>query len=290
MNVKKNWLVSWVLKNKKKTAIIGGSLILAIIVVIINFLYFSHNAIAFQLLGALSITLALGPSLSISYSEYSTARDIETSFPLFLTDVVDGVRASMTLPIAMKSAAKHDYGKLNSTVRQMAAQMDWGVPFDDVLKAFADTSGTPVIKRTVATVIETHRSGGNIVDVLQAVSGAILEVNKIKKERASHIYGQMITGYTIFFVFLGVLIGLQKFLLPSLSSLGGGLESGGLSGEMNAASYDLMFTAMIIIQGTFSGLAIGKMAEGSLFGGLKHSVALVSIGYGAWVTAAAIHM
>ncbi len=289
MNVKKTWIINWVLKNKKKTAIIGGSLVLAIIVVVINFVYFSQSALAFQLLGVLSVALALGPSLSISYSEYSSAREIETKFPLFLTDVVDGVRAGMTLPIAMKSAAKHDYGKLNRTVRLMSSQMDWGVPFDDVLKAFAETSGTPVIKRTVATIIETHRSGGNIVDVLQAVSGAILEVNKIKKERASHIYGQMITGYTIFFVFLGVLIGLQKFLLPSLSGLGSGLE-GGLAGEMNASIYDLMFTAMIIIQGTFSGLAIGKMAEGSLFGGLKHSVALVTIGYGAWVTAAAIPM
>lgn len=287
MVLKKKGLVNWVLRNKKKTAVIGGSLIAATIVTAINFVYFTHSAIAFQILGSLAVLLALGPSLTISYSEYSTSRELETKFPLYITDVVDGVRAGMTLPIAMKAAAKHDYDKLNPSVRQMAAQMDWGVPFDDVLRAFSESAGTPLIRRTVATIIETHRSGGNIVEVLQAISGAILEVNKIKSERASHIYGQMITGYTIFFVFLAVLIGLQKFLLPSLSGLGGSLE-GGLSGNVNAGLYDLMFTAMIIIQGTFSGLAIGKMAEGSIFGGLKHSVALVSIGYGAWVAAGAL--
>ncbi|MBI4168118.1 MAG: type II secretion system F family protein [Candidatus Aenigmarchaeota archaeon] len=286
MPLKKKGLINWVLRNKKKTAIIGGSLIAALIVTAINFLYFTHNATIFQVLGSLAVFLSLGPPLATSYSEYSRAREIENIFPLYITDVVDGVRAGMTLPIAMKAAAKHDYGKLNKSVRQMSAQMDWGVPFDDVLRAFSESAGTPLIKRTVATIIETHRSGGNIVEVLQAISGAILEVNKIKSERASHIYGQMITGYTIFFVFLAVLIGLQKFLLPSLSGLGGSLE-GGLSSNTNAALYDLMFASMIIIQGTFSGLAIGKMAEGSLFGGLKHSVALVSIGYGAWVAAGA---
>ncbi|MBI1971727.1 MAG: type II secretion system F family protein [Candidatus Aenigmarchaeota archaeon] len=284
MVLKKKGLLNWIFRNKKRTAVIGASLAAAIVVTGINLLYFTHDPLIFQLLGSLAVAMSLGPSLLISYSEYSTAREIETKFPLYITDVVDGVRAGMTLPIAMKAAAKHDYGRLNPSVRQMSAQMDWGVPFDDVLRSFSESAGTPLIRRTVATIIETHRSGGNIVEVLQAVSGAIIEVNKIKSERASHIYGQMITGYTIFFVFLAVLIGLQKFLLPSLSGLGGGLE-GGLSGEVNSGLYDLMFTAMIIIQGTFSGLAIGKMAEGSLFGGLKHSVALVTIGYGAWVAA-----
>ena len=275
------------MRNKKKTAIIAVSVLIAGIVAVINFLYFAHNPMVFQALGMLTVALALGPSLSISYSEYSSTREVETMFPLYLGDVVDGVRAGMTLPIAMKTAAKHDYGRLNPSVRQMAAQMDWGVPFDDVLKAFAESVGTALIKRTVATIIETHRSGGNIVDVLQAISGAIIEVNVIKKERASHIYGQMITGYTIFFVFLGVLIGLQKFLLPSLSGLGGSLE-GGLSSNVDSGLYDLMFSAMIVIQGTFSGIAIGKMAEGSVFGGVKHSVALVSIGYSAWVASGAL--
>ncbi|MBI4176806.1 MAG: type II secretion system F family protein [Candidatus Aenigmarchaeota archaeon] len=287
MVLKKKGLVNWILRNKKKTAVIGTSLVTAMIITAINFLYFTHDATIFQILGSLAVLLSLGPSLTISYSEYSRSREIETVFPMYITDVVDGVRAGMTLPIAMKAAAKHDYGKLNPSIRQMAAQMDWGVPFDDVLRAFSETVGTPLIRRTVATIIETHRSGGNIVEVLQAVSGAVLEVNKIKSERASHIYGQMITGYTIFFVFLAVLIGLQKFLLPSLSGLGGSLE-GGISGNVSSGLYDLMFTAMIIIQGTFSGLAIGKMAEGSIFGGLKHSVALVSIGYGAWVAAGAV--
>ncbi len=287
MVLKKAGIINWILRNKKKTAIIGGSLVVATIVTAINLIYFTKDTVIFQLLGSLAVLLALGPSLAISYSEYSRARAIETEFPLYITDVVDGVRAGMTLPIAMKAASKHDYDKLNSHVRQMSAQMDWGVPFDDVLRAFAESVGTPLIRRTVATIIETHRSGGNIVEVLQAISGAILEVNRIKSERASHIYGQMITGYTIFFVFLAVLIGLQKFLLPSLSGLGGGLE-GGLSGDVNKNLYDLMFTAMIVIQGGFSGLAIGKMAEGSFFGGFKHSVALVSIGYGAWVAAGAI--
>ncbi|MFH1105988.1 MAG: type II secretion system F family protein [Candidatus Aenigmatarchaeota archaeon] len=274
---------------KERALIIAGSLVFAIILTYASLTYFAKNPIIFQILSILAVSSALGPSLYFRYSDYSRSIEIETKFPLFLTDVVDGVRAGMTLPQAMRAASKHDYGKLNAGVRQMNSQIDWGIPFDDVLKSFAEKSGTPVLKRTTTTIIETHRSGGNIVDVLNAVAGSIMEINRIKKERSSQIYGQMITGYTIFFIFLGVLIGLQKFLLPSLSGLGGSIE-GGISSPIGSELYENLFRMMIIIQGTFSGLAIGKMAEGSVFGGLKHSIALVAIGYGAWMASGAIPM
>ncbi len=274
---------------KERALIIAGSLLFAVVITYLSLTYFARDAVMFQMLGIIAVISALGPSLYFRYSDYSTSVEIETKFPMFLADVVDGVRAGMTLPQSIRSASKHDYGKLNSSVRQMTAQIDWGIPFDDVLKSFGEKSGTPVLKRTITTIIETHRSGGNIVDVLNAVAGSIMEINRIKKERSSQIYGQMITGYTIFFIFLGVLIGLQKFLLPSLSGLGGSME-GGISSPMGTELYENLFRVMIIIQGAFSGLAIGKMAEGSVFGGLKHAVALVAIGYGAWLAAGAIPM
>ena len=48
--------------------------------------------------------------------------------------------------------------------------------------------------------------------------------------------------------------------------------------ENLAGFYANIFRILIIIQGFFSGLVIGKLSEGSILSGLKHSIALVIIG------------
>ena len=88
----------------------------------------------------------------------------------------------------------------------------------------------------------------------------------------------MLTGYVIFFVFLGVMIGLQIFLIPALGTEGLAGDTGQNLDDLGGL-YERTFSNLIIIQALFSGLAIGKMAEGSLVAGMKHSLVLLTIGY-----------
>ena len=81
----------------------------------------------------------------------------------------------------------------------------------------------------------------------------------------------MINGYVIFFVFLGVMFGLSNFLIPAFQWQGGATGLGEV--------YSSIFKNLIVIQGLFAGLAIGKMAEGSIFAGIKHALVLVTVGY-----------
>ena len=89
----------------------------------------------------------------------------------------------------------------------------------------------------------------------------------------------MITGYIIFFVFLAVMLGLQQFLVPSLTQVSPiGVLTGGAGQEGLASEYKVVFRNLIIIQGLFAGLTVGKMAEGSMFAGIKHSLFMVFVG------------
>jgi pilus assembly protein TadC len=56
-------------------------------------------------------------------------------------------------------------------------------------------------------------------------------------------------------------------------------KAGFLFGDEVPLDYAYIFTVFIIIQGFFAGLATGKMAEGSLVAGFKHSMLLVFMGY-----------
>jgi flagellar protein FlaJ len=93
----------------------------------------------------------------------------------------------------------------------------------------------------------------------------------------------MMTGYIVFFVFLAVIVGLQKFLVPSLSQVSSeSIGLSGMGGSVNpniASEYSTIFRNLILIQGGFAGLAVGKMAEGSEVSGLKHSMFMMFIGF-----------
>jgi len=92
----------------------------------------------------------------------------------------------------------------------------------------------------------------------------------------------MMTGYIIFFIFIGILIIFKNYLLEELV----GFVSGGTVGvdyESLELIYSNAFQLLIIIEGFFSGLIVGKMAEGSMVAGLKHSFILLLVGYGAYL-------
>jgi flagellar protein FlaJ len=249
------------------------SVIIGMFLFLINFIY-----IKFTLLYIVSIALVLIGPIVIEYIRYKENKGIEENFPNFLRDVSENIHAGMTLPQAIKSTKTTDYGPLSPYVKKMAVQIDWGVPFDEILESFS-SKGTSVIRRTVSTIIETHKSGGKIAESLSAVGRSIMEINRIRKERASAIYSELVTGYVIFFVFLGIIVSLKSFLLPNMFVVASPELGITMTGSEIKVVFSEVFQWLILIQGFFSGLVIGKMSEGNLVAGLKHSLILLIVGY-----------
>ncbi len=247
----------------------------------------------FTLVNMVAASLFIVPAGLMQYERYRKVQEIEEKFPDFLRNIVEGLRGGMTLPLSITYAARNYYGALDPYVRQLSAQISWGVPFDTVLNNFSGQLKSRIISRSVSTINEAHRSGGNITDVLESVTRSTVEIEKIRRERASRISGQMMTGYIIFFVFIGVMIGMREFLLPALSwsENSTGEESWmAVSGQspINAEAYGTMFMHLAVIQGVFSGLAMGKLAYGSIGAGAKHSMIMSLLGYLGLVIAHAI--
>jgi flagellar protein FlaJ len=104
-----------------------------------------------------------------------------------------------------------------------------------------------------------------------------VEVQRLKAERVMYLYSQVTTGYIIFFVFLGVMIAMGKFLIPSLGTISvEGVTSAPKENLVN--EYKNLFRNLILIQGLFAGLSVGKMAEGKIISGVKHSLIMMIVG------------
>ncbi len=217
----------------------------------------------------------VSPIIFLRYSEHKKVRELEEIFPIFLRDFVESVRSGMTIPQALKALSSNDYKVLSPYVKKMAAQVDWGINVNKVLQNFAKESKSKVIGRIVSSVIETHTFGGNLTDTLEALGNTALEIERLRAERRLYLQSQMITGYVIFFVFLAVIIIMQKFLIPSLSQPKSPLEQ---KYEDLTERYKLLFQNLIIIQGFFAGLIVGKMSEGATIAGIKHSLFMICTG------------
>jgi hypothetical protein len=70
-------------------------------------------------------------------------------------------------------------------------------------------------------------------------------------------------------------------MISGIASVGT-LSTSGIStsgGDTTALDASQAFLYLLIIQGIFSGLTIGKLAEGSIKTGIKHSFALVALAF-----------
>lgn len=272
------WKFKFRIKNKMLILIIMNSILVGGILTI-NYLMLRESASLFSSINLIAMFIFIFPIIMIKYTEYKKLKELEELFPVFLRDFVGSIRGGMTIPHALKSITRNDYKGLNPYVRKMAAQLDWGIPVETVLMKFAKESRSKLIGRIISSVRESHRFGGNLADTLEALSNTAVEVEHLREERRLYLHSQMITGYIVFFVFLAVMIGLEKFLVPSLSEVSTGLPGAEVAPRVNLATeYNAIFRNLILIQGLFAGLSTGKMAEGAVIAGLKHSLFMMFIG------------
>ncbi len=213
------------------------------------------------------------------YSKRRKWKEIEEQFIIFMYDLTESINSGMTLPLALKYCSKRDYLSLSPYVNALAAQVDWGIPFKKALATFGEKTGSPVIKRAIATVIETYKVGGKISTTLNSVAQSLALIDKIKKERSGSVYSQVFTCYVIYFVFIAILVIMQVFLIPSMLPFEE-LAAGGATGVAAPLSmYTESFMGFIFIQGIFAGLVTGKLSEGSVLAGVKHSFLMTLVGY-----------
>ncbi|MCX6710767.1 MAG: type II secretion system F family protein [Candidatus Woesearchaeota archaeon] len=237
------------------------------------------------------------------FIENQRQKEIEEKFPEFVRNFVGAVSSGMSPSMAVISASKEDYGALTSNVQKLAHQIEWSVPFHKAIRRFADSTRSPIIRKAIATVIEAESYGGNIEDVLRSVTSSLMEVKKIRAERRASIHSQIMQSYVIFIVFIAIIIVIQNFLIPYMQSVSSRSISmfGSIGPSMtipNKAvisfssfqtfvisfsqwlrSLNGIFVMLALIQGLFAGLVIGKLAEGDIRYGVKHSLILMMLAF-----------
>ena len=217
---------------------------------------------------------AISPIAILDYVDYSWRKAVDEHLPDLFRSIVQAQEVGMTLPNALEEAAKRDYGPLTSELKRMTVQISWGSSFEEALLAFGRRVGTMLTQRTVPMIIEASRSGGRVEKVFDPMGKFIQTTILLEKERKTQTRPYIAIIYVALFVFLFTIVILFKTFFTNVEGIA--LFSVPTS---TPAELKRIFLHLTLVQGFFSGLVAGKMGEGSVSAGLKHSLVMMLLGF-----------
>lgn len=259
-------------KHEKKFAwFVSVSLAVAMIL----FAYFMFwGTVAFDEFVFFAVMVAVFPPAILNYVDYKWRKAVDEHLPDLFRSIVQAQETGMTLPQALEEASKRDYGPLTVELKKMTAQISWGMSFEEALLALGKRVNTVLMQRTVPMIIEASRSGGHVERVFDPMGKFIQTTLLLDKERRNQTRPYIAIIYVAFFVFLFTIILLFKSFFTSIE----GLPILGTV-VMTPEEIQRMFFHMTSIQAFFGGIVAGKMGEGTINAGLKHSLILLLCGY-----------
>jgi flagellar protein FlaJ len=263
----------------------------------------------------LSAFAIAGPIFFFKYMKTKEIKEMEEKFPFFLRDVIEALRSGSPLHTAVTMVSKYEYGKLSPEIKKMASQISWGMSFDKVIDQFAERVKVSKRLTVVSKIIkEAYLSGGDIISTFETVADNMTVLDDYEKERRSLLSQYIILMYIINFLFIGIVVGINRLMVPIFKvEAVGQLEMIGLQNPCTFCSqfscvfcdilqaistifnlgdirvlenmgsyYTSLFFLMAIIESIFCGLVAGEISEGSAIAGIKHSIIMVIITFGSF--------
>jgi flagellar protein FlaJ len=239
----------------------------------------------FFLIG-IAVLIGIFPFVFTAIKEVRETNEKEQMFLEFARNLVESVKTGTPVSKSIINLRNKSYGVLSPHIKKLANQISLGISLNHALKTLSQDVNNKTISRALTLIGQAERAGGNIGEILESVAEAVSMSDKLKKERKATISTLIVQGYIIFFVFIIIVLVMQYRILPMLSGIGGiGTEAAGFLGgaavgtPISPEELSSSFLYMLLVQGLFSGLTIGKLAEGSIKAGMKHSFTLMLISF-----------
>lgn len=255
------------------------ALTVGVILIGLDFIFLKSNPNLMYFLAVLIVLISLVPFVANVAFESKKQKEKEARFLEFARDLVENVKSGTPINKAIVNLKDRDYGSLTVHVQKLINQLALGIPLTTGLSNFASDSKSKVISRVVGLIAEAERSGGEIEHILDSVAESINQIEILKKQQQSAVYSLIVQGYIIFLVFILIVLVLQYYILPMTTGLGGGFTDLNSDIKINANPEDFSSSLLwlLVVQSLFAGVVIGKISEGNIKDGLKHSFILVSI-------------
>ena len=216
---------------------------------------------------ALIATVAVPSYFSIRYSR--ERHGLEAKLPDFIRDVAESRKIGLAPESSIEVLGDKNYGKLSKPVKKMGSQLSWGLPLGKVVSTFIASVNSWLTKVVGSLMLEVVDVGGGTVRSFSAMADFTAKINELESEKRS-----MLRPYIFVIYMAGILVVMTTFLmvyfLAETSNLPGGFH---VVSTIDPATVDSLLIAAVF-ESWVVGLVAGKMGEGSVADGFKHSFIL----------------
>jgi len=232
------------------------------------------------------ILTAVVPLTMLQLKESQRKDSVDRNLPLFLLALSSAVHSGANLIRAIETTADRNMGSLSPELKNLRANLSWGMPVEDAFENFAERTGTKMSKRVTLLLEMALKIGGDIRGSLDMIQKHVTELQNLEKERKSSLAPYTYTIYISFAVFLGIAVILSsqffsqfELVQEMMAETPGATEGGGgffsSITDINIAELNQILFNMSIIEAVFGGLAAGKIGSGTFVAGIKHIIVMI---------------
>jgi len=211
---------------------------------------------------------------------------IDDNLPMFVLSLISSIESGNSLLRAVEEAAGREMGSLTPHLRNLRANISWGMPHKQSFEFFTLRLATPLSKRVGTLLAIALDMGGDVVSTLELVQKHVTEMQHLEKQRKSELAPYVYTIYIAFVVFLVINALLVVSFFAEMQNIQDVMIEKTAGKDINLGMFqtiltvdvagltDLMFN-MAIIEAIFGGMAAGKISEGTFTSGIKHMLIMV---------------
>ncbi|MDP3881570.1 MAG: type II secretion system F family protein [Nanoarchaeota archaeon] len=264
-----------------------GGIAFGLVIFGLSFLFIKSNLNLFVFLIGLALGVIVLPFVIQVVLEAKRHQEMSEMFLEFSRNLAESVKTGTPISKSIINLRNRNYGPLSPHISKLANQISIGIPVSKSLENFAYEVDNPIITRAVNLIREAEKAGGEIEAILESSARSIAEIEKLRKERKAVISSLVVQGYIIFFIFIVIMLIMEFKIMPLTQNLSQfNLDLGSidptklaeyqLPGEAAQVELEMFspFLSLLLVQGFFAGLIIGKLTEGSIKDGIKHSFIL----------------
>lgn len=232
------------------------------------------------------ILAAIIPLTLLQLKEVQRRDGVDRHLPLFLLSLVSAIQSGSNLIQAIQSTPERNMGNLGPLLKNLKANISWGMPISEAFDNFSKKAGTRMAKRVVVLLEIAYKNGGNISENLETIQKYVTELRNLEKERKSALQPYTYTIYISYAVFIAIAVILSSQFFTQIDSVKQLLVTTHMTNNNNVFSalsgveitqLDSILFNMAVIESIFGGLAAGKIGTGSYVSGIKHVIVMIII-------------
>lgn len=287
-NIKKNDPVtipkpSFIYSQKFRIGVPSVVVGMGIILASLYFVGFSEDTSIRDVGVIFGVLAMIVPVTMLQVKESQRKDSIDRNLPLFLLALSSAVQSGANLIRAIETTADRNMGALTPELKNLRANLSWGMPVEESFENFANRTGTKTARRVTVLLEMALKIGGDIRTNLEMIQKHVTELQNLEKERKSSLAPYTYTIYISFAVFLGIAVILSSQFFSQFEAVQQLLSKGPSTGgaffssikDVNFSALNQILFNMSIIEAVFGGLVAGKIGAGTYVAGVKHIIVMI---------------